>query len=267
MENFFKSLDLWGTNFTFLINKKSRFTSIYGGITTMMFLLGSFIYISYNIYNLLNYDLATTTSDTSLLIRPQINFIEYPKFMFAFCVGDQFNSTKRDPFITKTLNVTLSWHHLTRQPWLISGDIPIKMKTCTFDMFPAKTVNKYTFKLFSDCQCVTNDDLKIYNLSNVYTDSYMSNLRISAKFKDKIYDNTTLYESTYKYYVKSTPKSYLYFIDNVVNISSILNPFENYLNFNTQMLNVDLFTTSELYFNILDVKIDDFILGSSKIKY
>ena len=265
MAFFLEKFDIWGSNINFLINKKESLKSWQGGITSLIFLSGVIIYITFQLYYWLTLSYTTKISQTNYISDNIVNINSLNDFMMAFCPGSAVNSTKKDPIVTESLNMTLEWHYFIRNPWLFEDKVYINLTPCTDDMFPTFLNETYSVRLFRGCSCAKKKDLDNYNITYFFTDTYVSYLQYVAKFNDNILNNSTLYQKYFDYYSLNTPRLFTYFIDSQGNIDNYDDPFDNYINYQYSYLNPDTSVQTDLFFNRLLVKSDDGFIGNSKL--
>ena len=264
MTNLLRAVDISGSNFSFLINKEEYSKSWQGGLLTLIFILPSLLYVAFQLNYWLTYSYSTKVSQTNYINNNIVNIDKLNDFMLAFCPGSASNSTYKDPLVIESLNMTLEWHYITRNPWQLEDKQMINLTLCTDDMFPDFLAETYDVRMFRGCTCAKKADMDVYNITYFFTDTYTSYLQYTTKFNDEINNNDTLYQKYYDYYRANTPRLFTYFVDSQGNIDDFEQPFNNYINYHYSYLNPGKSIQSDLFFNKLIVKSDDSFIGSSK---
>ncbi len=267
IKNILESFDFWGVDFTFLNNTKTRRTSIKGGILSLISIILSIIYIFNEFYNWLSVSYYTKYYQSDFERMPEINLIDYPKFMLAFCIGTENNSTVRDDSVIEMLNRTLTWSYVVRTPWLMEKSVNIPLETCKKSMFPKESVNSLTFRMYQNCLCADSSKLSQFNISYSFTDTYHSYLNYIINFRDDILDNDTRILEAYYHLIERQSRNFIYFVDSIGKIDDHSeNFFSNYMNWKVNYLNPDVYYLSDVFLSRVEVKIDDnfFVPGNIK---
>jgi hypothetical protein len=247
------------------MNKKSRNTSIKGGILTCAFIIVAILYIINEIKNWVGNVYYTKYSQVNYLAQPLMSFRDYPNFMMVFCVGTEVNSTFRDSNLINSLNISLSWHYTIREPWLYENEINIKLKSCKKTMFPKAAVTSLTFKIYEHCSCADSKSLAAYNISYAFTDTFNSYLAYNIKFNDDILNDPTKYQQAYTYLKQNPSRSFAYFVDSIGNIDDYTSDvFTYFMNYKFNFINPDVLYIADMYLNAINVVIDDNYVNKSK---
>ena len=69
------------------------------------------------------------------------------------------------------------------------------------------------------------NDLKKYNISYNYRDTYTTFLSYEVKFNDEIYQNISKYNESYDYLSNNPVKSVIYYVDSVADLKSYSDQF------------------------------------------
>ena len=261
----FSLTDLFGSGFSFKMNMQDRIYSWKGGVLSLILILFSIIYTVECVLNLINNIYTNKNVKMFFVNLPEIDISDNHNFMFAYCLGSNHNSSQaHDPIFDNSINYTLRWRYVTKFPYLIKGEVPMKTKKCSLDLFNKSVVNHYDFKYYDGCTCVTPDVLN-YNVSYFYSDSYFSFYDFEARFNDTILNNETLYNYIVSYFKNNSPIANFYYVDTIADIDQFIKPFSYYMNFHTQTLNPTSQMISNLYLNNIYMQIDDNVIITSKI--
>jgi hypothetical protein len=257
MKDFLEKIDFWGISPKMHVNNKKEISSWQAGIVSLIFILISSIYsiIQLNYYS--NLFFTEKYSQTNYIASPQIHIKNFKDFMIAFCHGTGDNSTERDPIALEAVYSTFEWHYLIRNPWLIEDKVFINLTECSNDNFPDYVKDTYTMRLFNKCKCASYNQLRNYNLSFFFTDSYVSYFAYKLMFKDDIINNSTLYKYYSDYYRNNSQRVFTYFIDSTGNVDTQENQFSNYINYEYSFLSPDFNVILDLFFSLLNVNLDD----------
>ena len=264
MKEFLEYFDAWGTNLKLQVNSKRNFTSWQAGIVSVIFFIIAFLYTLVQFYYFFNLFYTKKYSQTNYIQSPELNVKDLKQFMFAFCHGTASNSTERDPIAHSAVYSTLEWHYFIRNPWLFEDQVYINLTKCSSDDFPDFVRKTYTMRLFENCQCASYNQLKDYNFSYFFTDSYNSYFAYKLMFKDEVMKNETLYQYYSDYYRNNSQRVFTYFVDSQGNVDSLNDPFTNFINYDYSYLSPDFSSLTDLFFSSLDVSLDDNILYSCK---
>jgi hypothetical protein len=262
MKAFFEYFDVWGTNLKMHVNRKKNYTSWQAGIVSFCFFFIALAYILTQFYYFFNLFYTKKFGQTNYEQFPQLNVKDLKEFMFAFCHGTANNSTERDSIAQDAVYSTLEWHYFIRNPWLFEDKIFINLKECTHDDFPNFVKNTYTMRLFQKCQCASYNQLKNFNFSYFFTDSYNSYFAYKLMFKDEVVNNNTLYQYYSDYYRNNSQRVFTYFVDSQGNVDNLNDPFTNYINYDYSYLSPDFSVVTDLFFSSLNVFLDDNIFFS-----
>ena len=257
-KNILESFDLMGVNFTFLNNTKSSKTSVTGGILSIISLFIAFIYTINLLYNWFSISYYSKYYQTDFSKKPEINLKDNSKFMLAFCIGSESNSTYRDYSVIDILNQSLSWSYTIRQPWLIEGNVNIPLEKCKQNMFPRESVNTLTFRIYESCLCADNSKLSKYNISFSFTDTFHSYLTYIVNFKDYILEDPVLLKEAIILLEEHQSRNFIYYVDSIGKIDDHSeNFFSNYLNWKVNYLNPYTSYLSDVFLRKVQIKIDD----------
>jgi hypothetical protein len=257
MLNFLQNFDLKGTKFQLQVNCDKRVSSWQAGINSLLFIITATLYTLVQFYYFFNLSYTKKFSQTNYVNNPQSNMKDLNKFMFAFCHGSADNSTERDPIAHEAVYSTLEWHYFIRNPWLFEDKIYIKLKECTKEDFPDFLRETYSMRLFQNCKCAGFDQLRDFNFSYFFTDSYNSYFAYKLMFKDHIINNSTLYQYYSDYFRNNTQRIFTFFVDSQGNVDKQDNPFTNFINYDYSYLSPDFSAISDLFFSSLKVSLDD----------
>ena len=258
-------MDLFGSGFDFKMNMHDRIYSWKGGILSIILIICSLIYTIVCCFNLINNFYSSNSVKLLIVTLPQVQLSSNDNFMFAYCLGPNLNSSQaHDQVFDNSINYTLAWRTVSKLPNIINGEVSLKFKRCTFDKFNRSVVNRWNFKYFEGCMCVTPEDLK-YNISYFMTDSYYTFYDFEVKFNDTILNNKTMYNQIVNYFNNNTPVGNFYYVDTSADIDKYTKPFTYFMNFHSQMLNPSSQVTSNLYLTNVKMEINDNIFTEGTI--
>jgi hypothetical protein len=266
MESFLKKLDLFGSNCSFLMNSKKRNSSWIGGMIVIMMIGLCSVFVFYQIYLWLTTGNVIRFFQFNYSKKPEILLKDYDDFMLAICSGTDDNSTNYDPFISDSFKESLVWEYNYRLPWFINGKIEIPLRQCKNKHFPHKLINQFNMRDFINCRCARHEDLKDYNISFSYKDSYSSFLSYQVRLKDEVYNNLSLYNNISKIIQENPPRKYIYFVDSVADLNVFTEDFfTNYLNYHTSYISLSLNNLYEIYLNTISVIVSDSLVVNEGI--
>lgn len=258
------SIDLFGSQYCFVMNRQSRISSWKGGLTSLIFIIGSLLYTIIFFNDCANHVYTTKNFKFSIQDFPNIDFSANNAFMFSYCLGSASNSSSFDPIISNAMNYSLNWVYSSKLPYLKTDKIKIPFQKCKIENFPKAVMNRYIFQEFQSCMCVQASSLT-QNISNFLTDTYFSNFELEVRFNDTIISNKSLYNYFVNYLNINTPRGYFYFVDSVADIDNYINPFTYFLNFHVQLINPSIMVTSDLFLNKIGLTIDDQLIGRGNL--
>ena len=220
-------------------------------------MIGSLFYLIICCINLFN-NVYTTKSTKQFMVRlPKIEISSNNEFMFAYCLVRNNNSSQqRDQIFENSVNYTLKWRSVSKLPDRIQEEVFIKTKKCSIEMFDPRVVNRWNFKYFEGCSCVTPDQLD-QNISYFMTDSYYTFYDFEVKFNDTILNNKTMYNQIIDYFNNNTPVGNFYYVDTTVDIDKYTKAFSYFMNIHSQYVNPTSQVTSNLYLTSVNLVIDD----------
>ena len=267
MLEYLRKFDFLGTSCSFRMNTKQTNGSWMGGLVMMIYIVFCGYYFIHESLSWIALTYTDINFQYNFIERPEIKLVDYSKFMIAICNGIESNGTNDDPIYQEALNETLQWSFSSKIPWLMKGSIDIPLKTCQSSYFPSTNNNKYSFSFFQNCKCVDPNDLKEYNISYSYKDSYTTFLSYQVMFKDYINANNTLFNYYYQYFLNSPPKNYVYFVDSKADLSSYSDFLSEFMNYQVSFINPDFYSVYDIFLSLLQIEVNDsFFFKSCKIR-
>lgn len=255
LKNFFKSCDIFGINLNFKIHNFNKFSSVYGGIFSIIFLILFILYIIFHIYHYLSENEFYLYSSTEYISNPYIDLNKY-NYNFAFTLQFINNNSIANSLFSNYFQYEI--HSKIIENNIITNEI-INTKICgeeDFEKFEIpdelnNNINSYT------CPHIINEDDFILNEKN----NYLKYIQINIKLNENVFENL----EEFKQLLLSNPiQIKIFYIDSYINNKNKNNPIHSYLNSLTSYINFNNLYYNEIYLSNLEYNNDRSLLFVNK---
>ena len=255
LKNFFKSCDIFGINLNFKIHNFNKFSSVYGGIFSIIFLILFILYIIFHIYHYLSENEFYLYSSTEYISNPYIDLNKY-NYNFAFTLQFINNNSIANSLFSNYFQYEI--HSKIIENNIITNEI-INTKICgeeDFENFEIpdelnNNINSYT------CPHIINEDNFILNEKN----NYLKYIQINIKLNENVFENL----EEFKQLLLSNPiQIKIFYIDSYINNKNKNNPIHSYLNSFTSYINFNNLYYNEIYLSNLEYNNDRSLLFVNK---
>ena len=255
LKNFFKSCDIFGINLNFKIHNFNKFSSVYGGIFSIIFLILFILYIIFHIYHYLSENEFYLYSSTEYISNPYIDLNKY-NYNFAFTLQFINNNSIANSLFSNYFQYEI--HSKIIENNIITNEI-INTKICgeeDFENFEIpdelnNNINSYT------CPHIINEDDFILNEKN----NYLKYIQINIKLNENVFENL----EEFKQLLLSNPiQIKIFYIDSYINNKNKNNPIHSYLNSFTSYINFNNLYYNEIYLSNLEYNNDRSLLFVNK---
>jgi hypothetical protein len=198
--SFLKGFDLFGESFTFKIRKQKYYTSIVGGLTSLIFILYSLYYVISNLYDFLAKNNRSLDNEVKSISDSGINFNVHDYFTMAVCVREDSMAINTELLKYLKFKSYLVDNKVVNKR-LNSTSQDLKMENCTGNFFQGSLNNIYQTFDFNECQCLSlkSNDAQFRSTYNIVDRQYLQleakviDDRINKYLKDNIEKNNKLY--------------------------------------------------------------------------
>ena len=255
LKNFFKSCDIFGINLNFKIHNFNKFSSVYGGIFSLIFLILFILYVIFHIYHYLSENEFYLYSSTEYVSNPYIDLNKY-NYNFAFTLQFINNNSIANSLFSNYFQYEI--HSKIIENNIITNEI-INTKICgeeDFENFEIpdelnNNINSYT------CPHIINEDDFILNEKN----NYLKYIQINIKLNENVFENL----EEFKQLLLSNPIQIKFFyIDSYINNKNKNNPIHSYLNSFISYINFNNLYYNEIYLSNLEYNNDRSLLFVNK---
>ena len=255
LKNFFKSCDIFGININFKIHNFNKFSSVYGGIFSIIFLILFILYVIFHIYHYLSENEFYLYSSTEYISNPYIDLNKY-NYNFAFTLQFINNNSIANNLYSNYFQYEIYSKIIENNE--ISNEI-INTKICSEDYFENieipddlnNNVNSYT------CPHIISEDNFILNANK----NYLKYIQINIKLKESVFENL----EEFKELLLSNPIQIKFFyIDSYINNKNKDKPIHSYLNSFISFINFNNLYYNEIYLSNLEYNNDRSLLFVKK---
>ena len=255
LKNFFKSCDIFGINLNFKIHNFNKFSSVYGGIFSLIFLILFILYVIFHIYHYLSENEFYLYSSTEYVSNPYIDLNKY-NYNFAFTLQFINNNSIANSLYSNYFQYEIFSKIIENNE--ISNEI-INTKICSEEDFENieipddlnNNVNSYT------CPHIISEDNFILNANK----NYLKYIQINIKLKESVFENL----EEFKELLLSNPIQIKFFyIDSYINNKNKDKPIHSYLNSFISFINFNNLYYNEIYLSNLEYNNDRSLLFVKK---
>ena len=255
MKNFFKSCDIFGIKLNFKIHNFNKFTSIYGGIFSIIFLILFILYIIFHIYHYLSENEFYLYSSTEYISNPYINLNKI-NFNFAFSLQFINNNSIANKFYNNYIEYEIYSKIIENHE--ITNEI-INTKICKEDDFENIEIpddfNNNIYNYICPYKMRENNFIL-----NAY-ENYLKYIQINIKLKENVFENL----EEFKELLLSNPIQIKFFyIDSYINNKNKDKPIHSYLNSYISYINLNFLYHNEIYLSNLEYNSDRSLLFVNK---
>ena len=236
--SFCKNWDFFADSFTFRIKSKRGYTSVVGGLSSLLFLICSVIYFLNNMINWLNKSSFSSTFELMQISESKLNFEDHQYFSIGFCLKN--NKYLSDPYLLKSFDFSLNMAQKEVFNKTLSFDtFPISLQKCTANHF--KDNNKILLENieFEGCQCLNvSEPIPSINLKNneknlvlrTYSDILLHQfLQFKLTIKPGIIANKKNLDELNAYLTANDSRLHVYFPDYSMKINNLSQPLNIHL--------------------------------------
>ena len=255
LKNFFKSCDIFGININFKIHNFNKFSSVYGGIFSLIFLILFILYVIFHIYHYLSENEFYLYSSTEYVSNPYIDLNKY-NYNFAFTLQFINNNSIANSLYSNYFQYEIFSKIIENNE--ISNEI-INTKICSEEDFENieipddlnNNVNSYT------CPHIISEDNFILNANK----NYLKYIQINIKLKESVFENL----EGFKQLLLSNPIQIKFFyIDSYIDNKNKDKPIHSYLNSFISFINLNNLYYNEIYLSNLEYNNDRSLLFVKK---
>ena len=255
LKNFFKSCDIFGININFKIHNFNKFSSVYGGIFSLIFLILFILYVIFHIYHYLSENEFYLYSSTEFISNPYIDLNKY-NYNFAFTLQFINNNSIANSLYSNYFQYEIFSKIIENNE--ISNEI-INTKICSEEDFENieipddlnNNVNSYT------CPHIISEDNFILNANK----NYLKYIQINIKLKESVFENL----EGFKQLLLSNPIQIKFFyIDSYIDNKNKDKPIHSYLNSFISFINLNNLYYNEIYLSNLEYNNDRSLLFVKK---
>jgi len=255
LKNFFKSCDIFGINLNFKIHNFNKFSSVYGGIFSLIFLILFILYVIFHIYHYLSENEFYLYSSTEYVSNPYIDLNKY-NYNFAFTLQFINNNSIANSLYSNYFQYEIFSKIIENNE--ISNEI-INTKICSEEDFENieipddlnNNVNSYT------CPHIISEDNFILNANK----NYLKYIQINIKLKESVFENL----EEFKQLLLSNPIQIKFFyIDSYIDNKNKDKPIHSYLNSFISFINLNNLYYNEIYLSNLEYNNDRSLLFVKK---
>jgi hypothetical protein len=267
--NLIKSIDYFAVTFEFRIDKKMKYGSITGGISYIIFLVLSLMFILKSFFDYVTFtESRIIYIDKSKMNTPKLNY-QLKNFSYAIQISLENGTVLKDTIFSDLFIVEHNFVFFNKT----NDNNKLKVKSSVRDCIKTDFYNMSdNFGIFnrskiSDFSCF--DFYKNYTLKGLFTDDYMSYgeilIRINPKFLDKNnffadHNNNTKeyydYENLINIFTNNCFKYTLYYIDTFYDIDNMEKPLFFKLDATYSYLDLDSYKKTNLFFQELRYSLD-----------
>lgn len=251
-----KAFDFFGESFTFKIRKRKYYTSIVGGISSIVFLCYSLYYFIYNLADFFGKNNRTIENEVKSVSEQTVKLTDHSYFMMAFCLRD--SSMAPDNFLNSNLKMTGALINNKFENRRLSTDQnELKLENCNSDNFKGALNEIYLIKDFEGCQCLNitaQSNLREINLRSKYEIIDKEYLQFELRYQDKNLGANFAYfsDKLINYLGNNTSRLFVYFPTYSVEMHNITNPLK--MNLHTEIYDIKPFIqqNSEIFLSMLN---------------
>ena len=248
-----KDCDCFGKPLTFRINHEREYKSLLGGLSTIIFVMISLIYITYMTSRfLLRKNLEFIYSTKVVDEGAFLNFTEI-NFNLAFGVQFTLNGTNAIEKSKKYLKFSMtsnSWNggtsNITKYKY--------GLKNCELKDFDPKVEKLFVKNNLNNMFCPIINETSNYTIYGGYTDIYFKFIEIQIKLSEYGIEN----REEVKNYLDLYPiEMIIYFLDSSIDYKNRYNPTSIYINSLNRWLDLDLKKESQIFISPFEFSNDE----------
>jgi hypothetical protein len=255
--NFFRKLDYFGVAQTFRVNSEDKYTSVFGGITFICYLIFAIVYFFHSFSAYVNKEIKTVmTSEEILVPAPELNFHKL-SYNLGFGLVFDSNSSIAFDLLSQYIDVTLNLVKQFQNGTKVKSKIILEK--CIANNFPYVNSSQFNAQGLYDYLCIKNTS----NISmlGIYSDKLFQYLEYTIALKSSVlFDNTTFLKLD-QLMMDYPLKINTFFVDISLDVNNLTSTSSLFLNSVTNYLLMSSYQKQNLDFVLLNFTDDSSIIS------
>ena len=251
-----KQCDAFGTFISFRINEDLEYKSMIGGISTILFVIATLIYVFYNSYNFLS------RSNVDFIFTNKIletgPFVNLTSSQFNIAFGIQFSDTDIEAE-TPALSHMKDYftYKMTMTEWVGVDDIfeyQFGFKNCEKSDFYNIVDDAFDTNLLGALLCPVFNSTTNYTIEGTYTDYFYKFIELEVNLSEKGLEE----KDEVRRIMETTPMEMaIFWLDTGIDYENRGNAMPSFINYSYKSIDFDFTKTTELFISTIEFKNDD----------